>query len=303
MSQPTCQVCLIPYDTEDHRPLLLPACGHTFCASCLGCLHRQGKTSCPKCRKDGAVKPISSLPVNYSLLDIAEACETDSIAEPSSASPSRAAGASRQEVPTPHSGLSDFIHYVPYAGTEPLYDGSSQFSAQEFNFQELLNSSSPPRRTSTPPGQAPRVHTSGHINQVKFNTHEAATLESCSRAAGPSRRQSHKNRMKRHHLQRDLPGFINHQPSTSIPVSPHQPPTAVENSLAAVFSRLSYNTDSPPARTQNAHSSANSAHTALEKEEQDELDFQMAVHLTFCKDSSHDLDLHSSCSSWCWQNP
>ncbi|XP_063868711.1 uncharacterized protein LOC135104899 [Scylla paramamosain] len=292
MSQPTCQVCFTPYDPKDHRPLLLPTCGHTFCAFCLGCLHSQGKTSCPKCRKDGAVKPVSSLPVNYSLLDIAEgsACKSDASAEPNSASPPWAAGASRSQVPTPHSGLGN---HTDLDGAEVLLDGSSRFPLPS-NFLSSL------RPASLHP-QTPTLHTVGHINQVKFNSLEAAITASYPNA---SRSQFHQSRLREKQLQKRARTLFKHDANASLAASPCQPSPAIENSQPATFSCSSYMTASPQfARTQDAHNSASAILTVLEKEQQDELDFQMAVHLTFCKDSSHDHDHHTSCSSWCWENP
>lgn len=68
----TCRVCLGEFDNNAHRPLLLPACGHTFCTSCIGHLYKQSNLGCPECKKANAIKAISSLPVNYSLLSVVQ---------------------------------------------------------------------------------------------------------------------------------------------------------------------------------------------------------------------------------------
>ena len=46
-----CNVCLGDFNDNSQRPLLLPACGHTFCASCLESLQKQSRVGCPECRK------------------------------------------------------------------------------------------------------------------------------------------------------------------------------------------------------------------------------------------------------------
>ncbi|KAK4322322.1 hypothetical protein Pmani_006928 [Petrolisthes manimaculis] len=52
----TCGVCLCDYDSVTHTPLLLPACGHTFCSVCIDQLYTQNKWACPQCRKSNAVQ-------------------------------------------------------------------------------------------------------------------------------------------------------------------------------------------------------------------------------------------------------
>ncbi|KAK3856509.1 hypothetical protein Pcinc_037174, partial [Petrolisthes cinctipes] len=68
----SCRVCLGDYNNTTHNPLLLPACGHTFCSFCIDQLYSQNKRPCPQCRKSNAIQRSSSLPVNYSLLSIVE---------------------------------------------------------------------------------------------------------------------------------------------------------------------------------------------------------------------------------------
>ncbi|XP_045122705.1 uncharacterized protein LOC123511145 [Portunus trituberculatus] len=352
MTELTCLVCLIPYDAEDHRPLLLPACGHTFCAVCLGYLHGQGNTSCPKCRKDGAVQPVSSLPVNYSLLEIAEdsACKTSDVAEPNSANsraagaskpkkptpnsnsfclntianPFGIAGASRHQQPTPHSGLngiypfeaadastpityqncyqmplinpfgiasvsrpqaltpynyqgSDFLHWSPIRSVPPVLSGGSSQLAP----QEASNSSSPPRPT-------------GSLSPIESFLASPDNHPS----SAPSSPSIHQNQVRKDQLLQNLLGF---HPSVSQAASQQVARAIFKKSLTKTLRRN--NTASPPpARTQDDQNSASAIFTAQEKEQQDELDFQMAVHLTFCKDRSHDRDLHNRCSSWRLQN-
>lgn len=55
----SCSLCFGPYDAGQHRPLLLPACGHTFCKACLGKLPRH---ECPEDRS--TIPDILNLPTN-----------------------------------------------------------------------------------------------------------------------------------------------------------------------------------------------------------------------------------------------
>ncbi|XP_042219760.1 uncharacterized protein LOC121864673 isoform X2 [Homarus americanus] len=71
----TCSVCLDTYSEGDRRPLMLPACGHTFCKHCLaGIMAREGVKGnflCPTCRRPQPVHAVQDMPVNYSLLEVA----------------------------------------------------------------------------------------------------------------------------------------------------------------------------------------------------------------------------------------
>ncbi|XP_069940791.1 uncharacterized protein [Cherax quadricarinatus] len=71
----TCSVCLESYNEQERRPLLLPACGHTFCKNCLMDIAARdpdaGGLQCAACRKPQPVKDVQDLPVNYSLLEVA----------------------------------------------------------------------------------------------------------------------------------------------------------------------------------------------------------------------------------------
>lgn len=211
--QLACQVCLSQYDPQDHRPLLLPACGHTFCAFCVEHLQRQGKRCCPKCRKDGAVQPVTSLPVNYSLLDVAQNSSCGAAAA--------AVAAAARPVPSSSHRTTD---------TKDLLSTKLHSRCHKVKRSNSLVTS--------------------RIDSLNHTTPAMPFLQNMSRmsAVNPS-------------VGRGL-----------------RTPT-----LTALGARN-------PSHTQ----------TALEREQQDELDFQMAIHLTFCKDASHDHDLHTSCSSWGW---
>ncbi|KAK8723824.1 hypothetical protein OTU49_011561 [Cherax quadricarinatus] len=45
-----CGVCRMNYNVQNRRPTLLPACGHTFCKSCISEISRRERFRCPVCR-------------------------------------------------------------------------------------------------------------------------------------------------------------------------------------------------------------------------------------------------------------
>ncbi|XP_063852671.1 tripartite motif-containing protein 59-like [Scylla paramamosain] len=64
----TCSVCLKQYDSEFRRPLMLPACGHTFCRSCVKGLACEGVgVVCPCCRREYKDTDVDSFPINFSV--------------------------------------------------------------------------------------------------------------------------------------------------------------------------------------------------------------------------------------------
>ncbi|KAL7638461.1 UNVERIFIED_CONTAM: hypothetical protein RMT77_011031 [Armadillidium vulgare] len=65
----TCNICARQFDSLHLIPKMLE-CGHTFCSSCLTKLFRNNP-SCPNCRAEIKINE-SSLPINYSVLKVAE---------------------------------------------------------------------------------------------------------------------------------------------------------------------------------------------------------------------------------------
>ncbi|KAK8379471.1 hypothetical protein O3P69_019402 [Scylla paramamosain] len=64
----TCSVCLKQYDSEFRRPLMLPACGHTFCRSCVKGLACEGVgVVCPCCRREYKDTDVDNFPINFSV--------------------------------------------------------------------------------------------------------------------------------------------------------------------------------------------------------------------------------------------
>ncbi|XP_037795337.1 uncharacterized protein LOC119590720 [Penaeus monodon] len=65
-----CIVCGSDFDSEDHQPVALPACGHTFCRQCVLRLDRtQRILRCPECRRPHEGEAPTNLPVNHQLLN------------------------------------------------------------------------------------------------------------------------------------------------------------------------------------------------------------------------------------------
>lgn len=71
----SCSVCMEGYTEEERRPLMLPACGHTFCKQCMSIIMatngERGNFLCPTCRRPQPLRAVEDLPVNYSLLEVA----------------------------------------------------------------------------------------------------------------------------------------------------------------------------------------------------------------------------------------
>ncbi|CAG9318340.1 unnamed protein product [Blepharisma stoltei] len=69
----TCPVCFEIFNQAPYSPLLLPSCGHTICIICLQNMYEDSSIlKCPVCRTM-SFNEIESLPVNYAILEIAEA--------------------------------------------------------------------------------------------------------------------------------------------------------------------------------------------------------------------------------------
>ncbi|XP_050736053.1 uncharacterized protein LOC127008288 isoform X2 [Eriocheir sinensis] len=271
----SCQVCLSRYDSEGHRPLLLPACGHSFCAYCVQVLGQQGKTYCPKCRKENAVQPVSSLPVNYSLLEIVQSTSLGADADEPPEPPSNPMGGTTARKMPPHSSLpkslSRPVGCTPRSSSgahvlsKLLHNGMNQNSTSLRN-QPMFTPASPTGYTSfpTPAASTVQAHV---IRQPMFTTVNsyaagytsfpppaASTVQACMR-----------------------------RQSMFLPVS---------------SSAAGYTSFPAPARSTVQAHDPNFPEAGPEKELQDELDFQMAIHLTFCKDLNHDINRHHNCPVW-----
>ena len=60
-----CEICLLPFDEDLHRPKVLP-CGHTLCSACA----RQTISSCPFDRREFSSLTFKSLPDNYFVMQL-----------------------------------------------------------------------------------------------------------------------------------------------------------------------------------------------------------------------------------------
>ncbi|KAJ9440549.1 hypothetical protein DIPPA_14255 [Diplonema papillatum] len=76
---PECPICFNNFDSEDVLPLLLPACGHCLCKSCLASMLACNDTRrlcCPHCREPFAKKrgvSVSTFARNWTLLEAIDA--------------------------------------------------------------------------------------------------------------------------------------------------------------------------------------------------------------------------------------
>lgn len=68
-----CEVCMVPYNSNEHRPRFLP-CGHSMCSSCIIETIRtcHSNLSCPFCRTEcgTAVKTVDDFPTAFALLNL-----------------------------------------------------------------------------------------------------------------------------------------------------------------------------------------------------------------------------------------
>lgn len=223
-----CNVCLSGFDSNIHKPLLLPKCGHTFCRFCLDTLHKQSKSSCPECRKQDAVVSVELLPTNFSLLALVESMT--------------------QSDP----GLSI------RPKTHKIHGSSTRGADFQSDVSEALSATRP---TTAPvhPVATPR-------NLVNL---EARPRQNLGRAYQSLLSRKHK-------AQHPSPSFM--QQATN--VNSHQQATW-RNGL-------------------NQPDFCNDKNEAVRLQE--ELDFQMAIHLTFCKDANHKHD-DPDCFPNYWQFP
>ncbi|XP_069189718.1 uncharacterized protein [Procambarus clarkii] len=67
----SCVVCEETFDTEGHRPVALPGCGHTFCRPCLVNLQKHSTVLlCPTCRRPHEGVDASGLPTNFLVMNL-----------------------------------------------------------------------------------------------------------------------------------------------------------------------------------------------------------------------------------------
>lgn len=74
---PQCEVCLVPYDLDLHRPKIL-SCGHTICLACTNNSSLLlAKRKCPTCDKDLTIEPNGLLPDNIFIIRMLETADSD----------------------------------------------------------------------------------------------------------------------------------------------------------------------------------------------------------------------------------
>lgn len=107
MASKACSVCLNPWDREDHLPVALPACGHSFCRNCLVVMYRNDECiRCPTCRKVYKDIRPEDLPPNFALLDLVDSNVQDGPApSPESSDVPLIGSPSEPPAPNPGSGV------------------------------------------------------------------------------------------------------------------------------------------------------------------------------------------------------
>lgn len=225
-----CNVCLSSFDSNFHKPLLLPSCGHTFCRFCLDTLHKQSKNSCPECRKQNAVISVNLLPTNFSLLALAES-QTQS---------------------------------DPDLSARPKSHRLHGSSTRNTEFHDEVPEALPTTRPTTAP-----VHPVGTPRNL---------MNLGARPRPNFGRGNQRQVLRNYKAQHPSPTFM--QQATNM------------NSNMQATRRNRQNLDQPDF--------CNDMAEAVKLQE--ELDFQMAIHLTFCKDASHKHD-DPNCTPNCWQFP
>lgn len=206
-----CRVCLGEYNESSQRPLLLPACGHTFCAMCLKLVQAQGNVGCPECRKNNAVTSVDTLPVNFSVLSLAQAVNK----------------ASQPQVKTSQ-------NQAKASNSSMKQKVSVKKSSHPYNDKQDHSLSNEKRRNKH------------EFKNMPQSTSDFGTATSIATSA-----------------QINLPSS---QPSSS---------------------RSSNDKDTSNSSVQNVNPLVDQPNPS---DLQDELDFQMAIHLTFCKDPNHRHD-------------
>lgn len=79
MEAPGCKICGNSFDQEVHRPVILPKCGHTFCATCLTqqlLANGDSSLTCPEDRvRYEQIASVADLPENTSVLGLIKASD------------------------------------------------------------------------------------------------------------------------------------------------------------------------------------------------------------------------------------
>ncbi|XP_042885112.1 uncharacterized protein LOC122261506 [Penaeus japonicus] len=216
-----CNVCLHGFDSNVHKPLLLPKCGHSFCRLCLDTLYKQSKTSCPECRKQDALISVELLPTNFALLSLAET----------------------QREPVLSARPKDRkLNRSPNPDTEPNGGASCTLSTA--------------RQTVAPMSPVATTRNPTNLPHQRQPSQSQLLRKYRAQRSSSSRMEQTRNENS------------NHQ---AVGRNRQNQPEVFSDKIEAM--RL-----------------------------QEELDFQMAVHLTFCKDSSHKHD-DPNCLPNCWQFP
>ena len=66
-----CEICMIPYNASNHKPLSLP-CGHSICSVAANALYSNNLIKCPVDRKLHSFNKFEDIPPNFGMINIIE---------------------------------------------------------------------------------------------------------------------------------------------------------------------------------------------------------------------------------------
>jgi hypothetical protein len=83
--EPSCPIHGCGFDGCRHRPLVLPACGHTVCAECMESLLAlpEEQRRCPSCRTavGSSVRGVKDLHTNWMVLDLVNSPQSKALSK------------------------------------------------------------------------------------------------------------------------------------------------------------------------------------------------------------------------------
>ncbi|KAK7081418.1 hypothetical protein SK128_019789, partial [Halocaridina rubra] len=291
-----CHVCLGDFNDTKQRPLLLPACGHTFCAYCLENLQRQSRVGCPECRKANAIQPVATLPVNYVVLSLSQAKQKQKQeherAESAPVPHCRQSSRRRCSDPPPL----DEVSYSPSRALRRSGSTSSRHDQFLFHSPERVISGSSHGGAVGSLRMSPsrQLRRSASVRS-DLHPHQVLGLHTDTVGMSPPPPRT---------LRRS--GSVHNDYSALSP--PHHPGMLrIYDTRRAQTSNHTFlgNIHGARANPQAYHSTVTDENEKCARELQEELDFQMAIHLTFCKNASHGHDDDgAACTSRSrWQYP
>ncbi|XP_068247340.1 uncharacterized protein [Palaemon carinicauda] len=286
-----CHVCLGSYNDSSHRPLLLPACGHTFCASCLENLQKQSRVNCPECRKPNAIQPVSSLPVNYVVLNLEQAKQ-----EKQGSLQGRA-----EDVPLPQHRSQPSsrrcsdpppVDLMSASPLRHLRRSGSTSGRTEYVYQSPERPGNPPHHRAQ--AEALRLSPSRQLRRTASARSDQYPQQMFGFSAEAYGMSPPRPLRRSASIRSECSEHTQHMPGVPRMLERRHPVTH------ALAGSTVVNTRGCP---QAYRGTVTEENERCARELQEELDFQMAVHLTFCKNVNHGHDDGALCAARRWQYP